>query len=221
MTSSKLRMRSEEERAKHLLGLLELVGILNRFSLKYFIGGGTLLGLVRDAQLIPWDWDLEVNFRAEQFVGKRHHIQTALLDAGFKTLPIRQKDETFINCKIKVEKYDGVYELLSWQKVGRYRYRSNYRLPNRFFVGFDTVVVLDQALTTFYPREEYLAYQYGNWEIPLISQDKSEYLTFQSHQGPGQLAKAIGRAKARSWYKFHNVADRLRAQLHTQGPESR
>ena len=39
---------------------LETIEILNKNNVKYWICHGTLLGLIRDKQLIPWDHDIDI-----------------------------------------------------------------------------------------------------------------------------------------------------------------
>ena len=39
---------------------IEIIKILNGHKIKYWICQGTLLGIVRDNQLIPWDHDIDI-----------------------------------------------------------------------------------------------------------------------------------------------------------------
>ena len=42
------------------LNFYEIIKILNKFKIKYWICQGTLLGIIRDNQLIPWDHDIDI-----------------------------------------------------------------------------------------------------------------------------------------------------------------
>ena len=42
------------------LNFYQIIKILNKFKIKYWIDQGTLLGIVRDNQLIPWDPDIDI-----------------------------------------------------------------------------------------------------------------------------------------------------------------
>ena len=42
------------------LNFIEIIKILNGHKIKYWICQGTLLGIVRDNQLIPWDHDIDI-----------------------------------------------------------------------------------------------------------------------------------------------------------------
>ena len=42
------------------LNFFEIIRILNKFKIKYWLCHGTLLGIIRDHQLIPWDHDIDI-----------------------------------------------------------------------------------------------------------------------------------------------------------------
>ena len=42
------------------LNFYQIIKILNKFKIKYWICQGTLLGIIRDNQLIPWDHDIDI-----------------------------------------------------------------------------------------------------------------------------------------------------------------
>jgi len=44
--------------------LLEIAGVLDAAGVDYMLDAGTLLGIVRDGDLIPWDGDLDISIPA-------------------------------------------------------------------------------------------------------------------------------------------------------------
>jgi len=42
------------------LNLIEIINILNKNKIEYWICQGTLLGIIRDKRLIPWDHDIDI-----------------------------------------------------------------------------------------------------------------------------------------------------------------
>ena len=40
--------------------LLSAIDILNEYKINYWICHGTLLGIIRDKKLIPWDQDIDI-----------------------------------------------------------------------------------------------------------------------------------------------------------------
>ena len=50
----------ENNEEKIDLNFSEIIKILNKYKIKYWICQGTLLGIIRDKQLIPWDHDIDM-----------------------------------------------------------------------------------------------------------------------------------------------------------------
>ena len=50
------------ETARELL--LRAVRVLDEAGIRYHLEGGTLLGLVRDGDLLPWDHDVDISVMA-------------------------------------------------------------------------------------------------------------------------------------------------------------
>jgi len=54
-------MRAEDNRKEKIdINFSETISILNKHNIKYWICQGTLLGIIRDKKLIPWDHDIDI-----------------------------------------------------------------------------------------------------------------------------------------------------------------
>ena len=54
-------MRTENNSEEKVdLNLIEIINILNKNKIEYWICQGTLLGIIRDKKLIPWDHDIDI-----------------------------------------------------------------------------------------------------------------------------------------------------------------
>lgn len=58
--------------------LLVLCKVLSELNIKHYVDAGTLLGLYRDGELIPWDDDLDFALPADQVAKVRQHADTLL-----------------------------------------------------------------------------------------------------------------------------------------------
>ena len=61
--------------------LFKAVEILSGLQYDYFLCNGTLLGVIRDSQLIPWDTDLDIGLGTEI---DRDELCTQFINQGFK-----------------------------------------------------------------------------------------------------------------------------------------
>ena len=208
--AEKIRLRSDDELRRHAAGLLEIANHLRVARIPFFVGGGTLLGIVRDNALIPWDWDVEIDFRAEDIYPHRKQVLADLRGSGFA---ISRVDRSFRNFKIKAEKFGTVYELLAWQRHGEFRHRRRYRLREEFFRRPSNITFAGVELPTFSSPEAYLEFQYGDWRTPLRSSDKAAYLSRDCLVPPSAatnlaLRLHAGVARFRHYRAFEHAAGR-------------
>jgi len=75
--SSKVETRSINEQNLHLA-----VGILQQAGILFWLDQGTLLGVVRDANLLPWDKDIDLSVWEEEFP-KVLSLKSEFESAGF------------------------------------------------------------------------------------------------------------------------------------------
>lgn len=173
----KPRIRTEQELNNQAKGLKELRDLFNDLNIQYFISGGTLLGIIRDGDFIKWDWDAELDFRAEDFIPRRKEIISELKKRGFT---IEDRNRSLKNYKLNVVKYGSLYDLLVYNKVGEERQRMRSKIPDRLFKPGCYVTLRGEKYQALNPPEDYLTYNYGDWETPKRTMDKGIYVTRNS-----------------------------------------
>ena len=67
---NKVRIRTKEELQIRKHEFLKICSILDKLKIKYFLQTGILLGAIRDNDLIPWDWDVELSVFSDDVVNK-------------------------------------------------------------------------------------------------------------------------------------------------------
>lgn len=68
--------------------LKDVVDTLNEHSVKYYTAYGTLLGLVRDGALIPWDRDADLSVHVTDYGLLRDVVVPKLVQRGFSLLDV-------------------------------------------------------------------------------------------------------------------------------------
>ncbi len=203
---SKIRLRTASELHQQFCGLLRLSDVMQSLNIPFFIGGGTLLGIVRESAFIPWDWDVELDVCVEQVYHRRHELASAVTQAGFAVVRF---DAAFINFKLKLDGYGTVFEILGWQRIGAFRYRKAYRLPASLFEHQTLLEFKGKSFPTFGDPIAGLTYMYGDWQTPIRSVDKSTYEAPDCAHPPTKFVRCLGWLKGWTWRTVIGVRSRV------------
>ncbi len=169
----KLKIFSKEELENRNEGLVQIKRVLDGLGVKFLLIDGVLLGAVREKDFIKWDWDVELALYAEQMQEKFEAIKEGLRNSGFRPGSIVIDKG---NMKINVHKYGTKYSLLGYEEKSRFRKRRNWRYPIKFFNNTGKILFRGSWYECPSSPEEYLEYQYGDWQTPKMETDQSEYL---------------------------------------------
>ena len=71
-----------------------VISILSKNNIPYWVDQGTLLGIIRDKQIIPWEWDLDFGVFENEI--SRKSVEKAFLDNGF-TIEDISKNNKYIH----------------------------------------------------------------------------------------------------------------------------
>lgn len=192
MASKSVLTKRNLSRARRLL--LEVTSLLDKKNIPYHLEGGTLLGLVRDGELLPWDNDVDISI-PEKYSEDFLKLRADLLKRGYKTSkrkspidagPIKKNQYSVF----KVKPFLGYF--LSWFSSGGSKYlvvldvfvkthdaTHTYwqakdkvmRVENKYYQSYETINYLGHALKVPNEVEHYLAEKYGNWKIPVKDWD--------------------------------------------------
>jgi len=161
--------------------LRKVCGILDKYNIPYVLEGGTLLGIVRENRLLPWDNDLDLTI-TEQNIGNVLKLRREFWWAGYK-IRLRKSKKGMphfpVNSvrllKIKRKRYFfvtgiGLMDIFVKKKInGKYYWIVGQHdhvlksVPSHFYESFTRYNFEGYEYSIPADYEEYLTYRYGDW----------------------------------------------------------
>lgn len=161
---------------------IESIDILNDLGTPYHLEGGTLLGIVRDGDLLPWDKDTDISINLEH---KEKYIEAiaAIRAAGWRvTERTLSEDAPFAKAGeprvAKVSDYwlwkmKGPHRMdiflkypmgdyMCWTAAGRHM-----RVAKSYYDGYEEIEWNGRKLRAPVNYRDYLTEKYGDWSIPV------------------------------------------------------
>jgi phosphorylcholine metabolism protein LicD len=182
------------QRAKKIL--FDVVDLLEEQNIGYHLEGGTLLGMVRDNGIIPWDWDIDLSFLAED-TDKFLKVYDMLKEKGYKitnrrlkkTVPPFRKGNYRI-FKVKPFLLSILKECIPFFKriyvtadiFVKYRDDSRVywiakekimRVDKRYYESYETIECYGREFRVPNHYKDYLTEKYGDWSVPVKEWDCS------------------------------------------------
>ena len=163
---------------------------LNKYNIPYFLEGGTLLGIVRDGDLLPWDHDVDISINyqdAEKFdklrwkfyfkgyrVTRRRGIQSygpikpndyrifkmKPIGLAFFKMFFPALAEKMVVLDIFVKTDDDTHTY--WQSMGKI-----LRVDKSHYQSIEEVELMGRKLSVPFNYKDYLTAKYGDWSIPV------------------------------------------------------
>jgi lipopolysaccharide cholinephosphotransferase len=157
-----IRLYTDEELECRHLGLKEIAAALERWSLRYLLFDGALLGIVREGNFIRWDDDVDLAVYAEDAPGRIFKVLDDLETAGFSLSLFRLG-----YWRIDLSKRDCKYTLQFYYEEDGMRRAGVIQHPRRFFEETATIEFKGRAYPCPADIEGYFARQYGtDWRTP-------------------------------------------------------
>ncbi len=175
-----------EIREKATQVLLTLCAKLNASDVRYYVDAGTLLGIVRDGGLIPWDDDLDIALHAgdlslfesqlpllldelKNTFGEQYTVNAYTTKAGFGAVSagaIRSFKLAPIEPKSTMPMIDVFVKYIDGNDMDYCLASRGIRMPSMHFDSFDDFVFRQQHIKLPLQHEAYLRAHYGDWQTP-------------------------------------------------------
>ena len=166
--------------------LRDVAVALEKRNILYCLDGGTLLGVVRENRLLPWDYDLDMFVTADDFK-KAKTIIWSLRSRGYwasvryhkvSRPPLKVRDPRVI--KIRNRKYGLFAGPVKLDIFIKYRVNDHYhwmegsgknsvnkKSPTRYFSRLTKIEFDGHQYTIPEGYDEYLTSRYKDWRVPI------------------------------------------------------
>lgn len=180
------KIKLDDKYLEKSLRLLErATTFLEKYNIPYWLEGGTLLGIIRENRLLPWDNDLDISIRSEDFDRLRRILPKFFYRGMIAKVreykiddPPFQKGEVRL-IKVYATKYlffktPLVLDIFVKKKLDDQYYwvvgvkrRAKKAVPARFYDELTTVQFNHKTYSIPKLTDEYLTYRYGDWRTPV------------------------------------------------------
>lgn len=197
MTSSSCSFNTKKRQQLAISTLIKITDILDRHNVPYFLEGGTLLGIVRDKAILPWDHDIDLSITEEsinmvlklRWVFFRHGFNLSLRRSKTEAVPCNKNDITIIKikpsfsyllsiifspryinsviCDIFVKKKHSGFYY--WQAMDKVM-----RVSENYFNSYTFVSFYNRNLKVPSNYINYLAEKYGDWTVSVKEMELRE-----------------------------------------------
>jgi len=162
--------------------LNDVTDILDEYNIKYWLDFGTLLGVIRENRILPWDDDVDISIFEEDVdivennvlpllkkMRYRTYARRLIKDAGpmkegnVRSFKVRNNRLIFFKGYVKLDIFvmyrhdDSIY----W-----YELKEPHALPQKLVKEFKMIDFNGKKYRVPKDYDSYLTYHYGDWRTP-------------------------------------------------------
>ena len=150
--------------------MLDIKKIFNQENIIFWIGFGTLLGIVRENDFLDWDDNINILVYKEDIYSKLDILKNKFNSLGFIFRIIPKPKSIKIN--LHRYKHKNSIEGLFLDPLyldNKYRLSNKFKHPRKFFEEYGTINFKNHIFRVPSPVKKYLKFLYKNWKIPVKS----------------------------------------------------
>jgi len=157
--------------------IFDVIDILEKNNIPYWLDEGTLLGIIRDGDLLPWDHDADFRVPGDyaqkilslkskffqKFFVKKNKTKNIWLPGNTRSIKIKTHFERLVRINFHIDiffkyKIDNSYHWIIM--------RALKHADSKFFDKLDTITWEGREVKIPSHVEEYLELNYGDWRTP-------------------------------------------------------
>jgi phosphorylcholine metabolism protein LicD len=170
--------------------LFDVLDFCDSQNIDYYLEGGTLLGLVRDGELLPWDHDIDLSISVndvEKFVANKkllakkgyrltsrkiHEDIGGFKKGQYRVFKVKKRIPSILKAVLPIfHKYMVVADIFVkaddethtyWQAMEKIM-----RVDKIYYSKYETIKYLGQRIKVPYKYKDYLTEKYGDWSFPI------------------------------------------------------
>jgi len=169
--------------------LFDIIDFFEKENIIYYLEGGTLLGIVRDGCLLPWDHDIDLSISVKnadlfaknkkKLAKKGYRITERKIHkdlGGFKKGEYRIfKVKKFWPSILKIffpifQRYMVVADIFVKANDDDYTYwqamEKIMRVDKKYYSSYEIVKYMDRHIKVPHDYKGYLTEKYGDWSVP-------------------------------------------------------
>lgn len=170
--------------------LYNITTLFDQHNIIYHLEGGTLLGIVRDQRLLPWDHDLDLSIPSTQIdkiinikdiLSKKHRVKIHLFSDdkyiikrnSLRIIKIKNKLTSFLKnlSPFLFRRYDIVLDVFVKYSDDEYTYweasEKIMRVSSKYYSSYEEIAYNNKIYKVPNHYKEYLIEKYGNWQTPV------------------------------------------------------
>lgn len=174
--------------------LKDVTDTFDSFGIRYWLDFGTLLGVVRENRILPWDTDMDISIheddreKVEKLVMPAikklsyrtytRHLQEdspALKKGDIRAFRVRNNRFGFFRGFVKIDIFVMYFheDHFHWYELG-----AEHRFPAEYINEFEDIAFEGKMYNKPKNHDGYLSYHYGDWRTP----DKNFIARFDNHR---------------------------------------
>jgi phosphorylcholine metabolism protein LicD len=176
--------------------LSDIVILFDKYNITYHLEGGTLLGLVRDNQLLPWDHDIDIsipsseikkllkikNILEKSYRVKLHYFKTntyILESDKLRLIKVKNKYTSLLKniSPYIFRRFDVVLDIFVKYSDDKDTYweasKKTMRVSSKYYTSYEEIEYNNYNYKVPNNYKEYLREKYGDWKTPIKEWDCS------------------------------------------------